>query len=184
MAALQPLFDPRTCHLVAWISVGEFIFDLDMEPVAFIIGGRAFSMENGEWLGLVNVRTLLSRSGKPVAFNPDQGINHKMEPMVGIKPVERAPLPPKPTKPMQPETPITPEKPRTPIQGWSSLNFEQWLKPFNGNPMIKRSSVRFTVEKNGNGTHFIVVEPLAGDSLQDLRRLAGPFIRSAGRGHL
>ena len=129
MAALHPLFDPRECHLVAWISIGEFIFDLNMEPVAFIIAGRAFSMESGEWLGNVDVRTLLCRSGNVVAFNPDQGVNHKMEPMVGIKPTMRPTIPPRPPKPTKPMDPIVPNKPRTPKAGWSSLSFEAWIKP-------------------------------------------------------
>jgi hypothetical protein len=49
MAVFQPLFDPRECHLVGWISVGEFIFDLDMEPVAFIIVAvlSRWKVENG-----------------------------------------------------------------------------------------------------------------------------------------
>ena len=45
---LFALFD-KDCDLVGWIRPGDHIFDIDMEWVAYIRNGQAWSAVSGDW---------------------------------------------------------------------------------------------------------------------------------------
>jgi len=61
--------------------------------------------------------------GKPVAWNPQEGVFNILPPP---RP-PRASLIVAPQLPEQPVAPEAPAKPAPPKRGWSMLSFEQWL---------------------------------------------------------
>ena len=66
---MKPLFSPR-CDLLGWIDPGAAIFDTEMNYVAFVADGHAWSPLDCNWLGSVDVLTVFDRSGRAVAWNP------------------------------------------------------------------------------------------------------------------
>ena len=76
---MMALFSPNT-DLVGWLNDGGFIFDLNLAAVAFVRGEHAFAYPSCSWLGSVEATTLMDRSGKPVAFNPDLAPRGRLPP--------------------------------------------------------------------------------------------------------
>ena len=72
MGEMQPLFGSN-CDWVGWIS-GEHIFDTDMNWVAYLTDGHAWSAETGKWLGPVNGGMCLDTRGQVVAWTPGGSI--------------------------------------------------------------------------------------------------------------
>ena len=83
---MKPLFN-KDCNLVGWIDPGNHIFDTNMNWVAYISNGHAWSVQNGNWLGPVNGFNCLDQTGKPVAWSPDQDIEGTMKPIRPMRPM-------------------------------------------------------------------------------------------------
>ena len=49
---LKPLFD-KNCKLIAWIEPNEHIFDTNMNWIAYISNGHAWSTKTNTWMGPV-----------------------------------------------------------------------------------------------------------------------------------
>ena len=119
---MKPLFSPR-CDLLGWIDPGAAIFDAEMNYVAFVADGHAWSPLDCNWLGSVDVLTVFDRSGRAVAWNPER-------PLSGLTPQAPIGRPMRPKTPMRPKRPLQPVRPlfpKTPLTGWSPLSFEEWL---------------------------------------------------------
>ena len=71
---MTPLFDQHS-QLVAWMSQGgRHIFGTDMQWLAYVSGGHAWSAETGNWLGSVPGFTCRDTNGHPVAWNPSNSV--------------------------------------------------------------------------------------------------------------
>jgi hypothetical protein len=117
-----PLFD-KDPELVGWISDRfDHIFDTDMNWVAYISNGHAWSAKTGNWCGPVNGFTCLDQAGKVVAWTPTQSPKGTAG---AVKPV-RAVRPASPVRPATPVRPARPVKPAAPVGGWSALKFSDW----------------------------------------------------------
>jgi hypothetical protein len=119
---MKPLFSPR-CDLLGWIDPGIAIFDAEMNYVAFIAHGHAWSPLDCNWLGAVDVLTVFDRSGRAVGWNPER-------PLSGFAlqaPTGRPMRPKTPMRPKRPLRPVRPLFPKTPLAGWSPLTFAEWL---------------------------------------------------------
>ena len=119
---LNPLFD-KNLELVGWVDSGTYIFDTAMNWVAFVANEHAWSAHNVHWLGPVKGMLCMDALGKPVAWNPQEGVSSILPP---LRP-PRASLIVAPQLPEQPAAPEAPAKPAPPRRGWSTLSFEQWL---------------------------------------------------------
>jgi hypothetical protein len=64
---MEPLYESNV-NLVGWIEPGWHIWDTNMDWVAYISGGHAWSSGSGSWCGPVNETTCLDRSGQVVAW--------------------------------------------------------------------------------------------------------------------
>jgi hypothetical protein len=64
---MEPLYESNV-NLVGWIEPGWHIWDTNMDWVAYISGGHAWSSGSGSWCGPVNETTCLDRSGQVVAM--------------------------------------------------------------------------------------------------------------------
>ncbi|WP_376786134.1 4-fold beta flower protein [Stutzerimonas kunmingensis] len=120
-AMLLPLFD-KDCDLVGWILPGEHIFDTQLNWLAFITDGHAWSSVSGNWLGPVHDLLCLDGFGHPIAWNPANrvaGIGRPPRP-------PRAPKAPRPPRPASPPKPPRPARPATPVGGWSQFGFPAW----------------------------------------------------------
>jgi hypothetical protein len=120
---MNPLFSPST-DLVGWLNDDGFVYDLSMNPVAFVSEGHAFSYPNCSWLGSADGPTLRDKMGKPIAFNPGQAPGGTLPPLKPLNPLK----PLKPLKPLRPLNPLKPLRPLTPLGGWSPLSFHTWLQ--------------------------------------------------------
>lgn len=67
---MTPLFTPD-CVLVGWLEDNEHIFDTNLNWVAFVDDGHAWSANACHWLGPVNDGCLLDTLGKVVAFSEE-----------------------------------------------------------------------------------------------------------------
>lgn len=119
---LYPLFD-KNCALVGWIAPREHIFDTNMDWVAYVVAGNAWSAESGDWLGAVAGLLCRDHSGKPVAWNPAEGVTGTSRPASPARAARSA----RPARPAKPAIPARPAKPATPAGGWSTLSFFAWL---------------------------------------------------------
>lgn len=119
---MTPLFSPEVT-LVAWLEGDRFIFDLDLDPIAFIKNRYVFSYPDCNWLGSVEGTTMQDRRGKPVAFSPANRPKARLPTLKPLKPLR----PLKPLKPLRPLQPLAPLKPLTPLGGWSGLSFAAWI---------------------------------------------------------
>ncbi|MGV7032148.1 4-fold beta flower protein [Methylobacterium symbioticum] len=119
---MEPLFSPA-CELVGWIGDDTFIFDLDLETVAFVADGHAWSMRSCVWLGPVDRLTCMDRQGRPVVWSWARAITSRGSPVKPGRP--KRPLPPK--RPLRPLNPHRPPTPLAPTSGWSRLTFTEWL---------------------------------------------------------
>jgi len=119
---LYPLFD-KDCDLVAWITPNAHIFDTDMNWIAYIQNGNAWSSESGNWLGPVNGLLCLNQAGQPIAWNPKEPVKGTSRPS---RP-SRASRPSRPSHPSRPSSPSRPSRPSTPSGGWASESFLTWF---------------------------------------------------------
>jgi hypothetical protein len=119
---MEPLFD-ENCELIGWIDPRSHIFDIDLNWVAYISRGHAWSTESGNWLGPVPGLICLDQYGCVVAWNPKEQVAGSPRPP---RPpwAPRAPKPPRPPRPPQPPRP---PRPPQPVGGWSDLSFRAWL---------------------------------------------------------
>lgn len=63
----------KDCHLIGWMKEShDHIFDTEINWVAYIKNGHAWSVATGNWCGPVNGFTCLDQAGKVVAWNPTQ----------------------------------------------------------------------------------------------------------------
>ncbi len=120
--SLFPLFD-KDCDLVGWINPGKHIFSTEMEWVAYIKNNHAWSSETGNWIGPVDGLLCLDTAGKPVAWNPKEGLRGKSKPS---RP-SRATRASRPSRPSRPSRSSRPSRPSSPSGGWSDLSFFGWL---------------------------------------------------------
>lgn len=118
---MEPLFD-KDSELVGWIDSSLHIFDSDLNWVAYINSGHAWSVVNDSWCGPVSGFLCLDQEGRVVAWNTKDSITD------GDKPVRPryAMRPDTPEKPAVPEVPAKPIIPLRPDGGWSELGFSAW----------------------------------------------------------
>ncbi|GJE45936.1 hypothetical protein AEGHOMDF_5136 [Methylobacterium soli] len=119
---MEPLFSP-SCQLVGWITPDAFVWDTQMNPVAFLAGENAWTMRTLAWLGPVQDLTCMDQSGKPVAWSSSGSVCSMGPPLRPITPLR----PLNPLKPLKPLNPLQPLRPLTPLGGWSRMTFQQWL---------------------------------------------------------
>lgn len=120
---MEALFGPDR-RQVAWLQPGAFVFDLELNPVACLGNGHAWSFPDMEWLGPMDEVTPLDREGRPVAFHKDRQPQGRLRPSQPMRPMR--PLPPR--RPLRPPHPHTPAEPLPPFGGWSQLTFAEWLR--------------------------------------------------------
>ena len=70
---LLPLFD-KDCEHAGWLDPGKYIYDADMNFIAFIINSNAWSVETGNWLGPVQGLLCYDTNGKLMFWNPKEKI--------------------------------------------------------------------------------------------------------------
>lgn len=119
---MEPLFD-QNCECVGWVDPTQHIFDVDLNWVAYLSAGHAWSVDSGNWCGPVPGLICLDQSGRVVAWNPNAQVSGTVRP---VRP-PRAARSPKPARPARPAKPARPPRPPTPAGGWSDLTFAQWL---------------------------------------------------------
>ena len=119
---MEPLFD-RHCELVAWVDPLHHIFDTEMNWIAYISGGQAWSAETGNWCGPVPGLICLDQSGKVVAWNPEEQVAGTAIPPRPPRAVRAA----RPARPARPAKPARPARPATPTGGWSDESIWAWL---------------------------------------------------------
>ena len=119
---IHPLYN-SACSLVGWIDRAGYIFDPDMNWVAYIDRNNGWACGTNEWLGPVNGTICMDRGGRVVSWSVGQKLlgdpfNHR-----------RPPTPRKPSPPQSYLRPMlsTPPLPAAPLGGWSPLTFEQWI---------------------------------------------------------
>ena len=119
---LTPLFSQH-CDLVGWIQPRQFLFDADMNYVAFLANGHAWSARSGLWIGPVVGSHVFDTEGRPVAWNPGEPLRGFGKPLRPVN-VVRAVSPVRPPRPILPPRPLT-----APVLpgGWSPHNFAEWL---------------------------------------------------------
>ena len=121
---MLPLFDQET-ELVGWLNANDGnVFDTEVQWVAFVQNGHAWSAETGNWLGAVNGITMLDQDGRPVAWSTEQAPKGTMKPPTPPPPM----MPLKPLTPLNPFNPLQPMHPLIPIGGWSDMSWEEWIK--------------------------------------------------------
>ena len=97
---MKPLFSSNT-DLVGWIAEDGFVFDRRLQPAAFVHNDHAFANPSCSWLGPTEETTLMDRSGKPVAFNPDLAPGGQLTPLQPLRPL-------RPLQPLRLLTPCAP----------------------------------------------------------------------------
>ena len=117
-----PLFD-KDAELVGWIKPGGHIFSLEMEWLAFISNGHAWSANSGDWLGPVNGYNCLDQNGKVVAWSTGHPASGSVRPVRPVRAVRAV----RPVRPVRPARPVRPVRPVTPVGGWSQMSFGQWV---------------------------------------------------------
>jgi hypothetical protein len=126
MAMLHALFD-RYCNHVAWLERDRFLYDPDMKWLAFVHNKHnVWTKDTLRWAGTINGVICMDTEGKVVAW----GIGQKIisDPSVQKKPKLVPKQPAEPTGTLRPLLP-NPPIPGTPLLGWSSLSFQEWIKP-------------------------------------------------------
>jgi hypothetical protein len=118
---MEPLYDLNS-ELVGWIEADEHIFGLNMDWLAFLALGHAWSATTGNWLGPVEDLCCQDQSGRVVAWTPEYG------PIGSARPPRppRAPRAPRPPRPPRSPRPPRPPRPARPSTGWSDLSFGEW----------------------------------------------------------
>lgn len=125
MEPYEALFD-RHSNLVAWLLSNQYIFNVNLQWVAYTNNGYVWNT-NEKWIGYINNLTLFDRQGRVVAWSPRYPIGSisggdfsKEEPL-------HQPRPLKPERPLTLEAPLKPTRPNTPYSGWSPLSFNSWI---------------------------------------------------------
>lgn len=118
---LEPLFDLHS-NLVGWILPGRHVFDRQVNWVAYLSDGHAWSVATDDWIGPVRGLVCLDREGRVVASAPGQSVDAAVAPR---RPSGKPPAPP-PPKPSRPPNPPRPPMAATPPGGWSRLRFSDW----------------------------------------------------------
>ena len=117
----------RNCVLVGWYEPqSKNVFSKEMVWIGFINDGYFFS-ETAQWLGGFINGTYVDKQGKPIAWiegSIPMGVNALILPMRPIPPLR--PLPPIP--PLRPLPPIPPLRPLLPFGGWSSLDWNKYIR--------------------------------------------------------
>ena len=112
------------CELVGWMKdKQDYIFDTQLNWVAYIKNGHVWSVSTGDWCGPLKGTNCLDQNGKIVAWNPTQQVQGSTRPITPVRAV-RAVTPVQPVRPVQPVTPV---RPVTPSGGWSPLTFIAWV---------------------------------------------------------
>ncbi len=119
---MQALFD-QDCEFVGWMDHGTYIYDDEMNWVAFIFNRHAWSAQTGNWLGPVYGTTCLDRHGRVVAWHSKDYLYGGMIPIKPPKPLR----PPRPSAPAKQPVPHKPAAPIPPPTGWSELGWSGWL---------------------------------------------------------
>ena len=120
---LDPLFDKKLA-VVAWIDPGRYIFDLDLNWVAYISNGNVWNSVSNDWLGIVDGRTCIDKNGFIVAWSPKDPVR------TWPRRLQRPLHPPlTPLTPLTPFPPLTPLIPLKPVGNylWSDLTFSEWI---------------------------------------------------------
>ncbi len=114
----------RNCVLVGWYeSQKKNVFSKEMQWIGFINNGYFFS-KSARWLGGFINGTYVDKKGRPVAWIEGSipfGVNVLMAPTIPMVPLC-------PLTPLHPLTPLTPLRPLTPIGGWSTLDWNEYIK--------------------------------------------------------
>ncbi len=116
------MFD-RNSDLVGWMDPGRHIWDTDVNWIAYIAGGHAWSAATGNWLGPINGVNCLDHSGRVVAWNPAGTVAGTARPARPARAARAA----RPARPARPARLARPARPAVPAGGWSSLTFPAWV---------------------------------------------------------
>ena len=119
---LKPLFD-KNSELIGWIEPGKHIFNHNMDWIAYISRGHAWSSKTGNWIGPVNDLVCLDTNGKVIAWSKGANIRGSVHPANPARATRAA----RPARPARPAMPARPAKPATPVGGWSNLSINEWL---------------------------------------------------------
>jgi hypothetical protein len=119
---MEPLFN-KNRGLVGWIHQENYIFDTQMNCVAYIYDNHVWSSETNQWLGPIQGFTCFDPLGKPIAWNPKEFPSGIAKPRKPRKIAKRKPM----VDPHEPKVPKSPKKPLRPIGGWSKMTWEEWL---------------------------------------------------------
>lgn len=119
---LLPLYD-RECNHIGWLLPERYIFDENMEWMAYLSHGHVWSSSSGNWMGPVNGAVCLDRDGKVIAWGPDSRISGMPKP---ARPARAARVA-RPARPARPSRPARPARPATPSSGWSDLSICEWI---------------------------------------------------------
>lgn len=111
--------------LVGWLDEGRHVFDTNMNWVAYLSGGQAWSAEFGDWCGPVENGSCLDRDGRVVVWSPDISgpVGSSARPVIPARAARAA----RPARPARPTIPARPARPAVPVGGWSPLTFDEWL---------------------------------------------------------
>jgi hypothetical protein len=121
---LSALYD-RYCNHVAWLDRDQFLFDVEMNWVAFIHNKQVWSKETLKWLGPINGVICMDKEGKVMAWGTGQKVMGDLSLHRKPKIVPR--LPEEPTSILRPFL-QAPPIPGTPLSGWSDISFDDWIK--------------------------------------------------------
>ena len=120
---MTPLFNSQT-QLVGWLADNKkYIFDTNLNWVAFIDNNNIWTTKNKNWVGVLYGNNIRDTFGNTAFWNPDTPIENSLKPLNPLKPL----TPLSPLKPLKPLNPLRPLKPLTPIGGWSIMTWEQFI---------------------------------------------------------
>src|SRR6056297_958922 len=109
---MEALFD-KELALVGWLHQKNYIFDTEMNCVAYISSNHVWSLITKEWIGAIQGYTCFDPLGKPIAWNPKEFPTGIAKPKKPKKKIYRKPK----IRPKRPELPEIPKKPLRPIGG-------------------------------------------------------------------
>ncbi len=119
---IYPLFD-KNSNLVTWVKDNEHIFDTNMQWVAFIEKGHAWSAKDARWLGQFKDNNCMDKQGRVFAWNNRQTLRGSIR----LTEPSRPTLATRPCTPTRPSTPTRPMVPIRPLHGWSPYSLREWL---------------------------------------------------------
>ncbi len=120
---LIPLFD-KDANLAAWLDdTRDYLFNTDMEWIAFLKNDHIFSAKDATWLGPIRGTVCMDTRGRVMLWGQGARISGMGTPACPARPAR----PSAPARPARPATPPRPARPATPLYGWSPLYFRDWL---------------------------------------------------------